>query len=41
MSAGYVRGLGFIPHLLALRWLLSLPASLIALAAAIWRLASN
>jgi predicted membrane protein len=41
MSAGFVRGLGFIPRLLVLRWLLSLPASLIALAAAIWRLASN
>jgi predicted membrane protein len=41
MSAGFVRGLGFIPRLLVLRLLLSLPASLIALAAAIWRLASN
>jgi predicted membrane protein len=41
MSAGFVRGLGFVPHILVLRILLSLPASLIALAAAIWRLASN
>lgn len=39
MSAGFVRGLGFIPRLTPLRWLLSLPASLLALAAAILRLA--
>jgi predicted membrane protein len=40
MSAGFVRGLGFVPRLLVLRLLLSLSASLIALAAAVWRLAS-
>ena len=38
MSAGFVRGLGFIPPTLVLRLMLSLPAALIALAAAIWRL---
>ena len=41
MSAGFVRGIGFIPHLMPLRLLFSLPAALIALAAAAWRLASN
>ncbi len=40
MSAGFVRGLGFIPRNLILRLLLSLPAALIALAAAILRLAA-
>lgn len=39
MSAGFVRGLGFIPRLLPLRLLFSLPASLVALAAALFRLA--
>lgn len=38
MSAGFVRGLGFIPHLLALRLLFSLPAAFIALAMAVSRL---
>lgn len=39
MSAGFVRGLGFVPCNLILRLVLSLPASFIALAAALWRLA--
>jgi predicted membrane protein len=38
MSAGFVRGLGFVPDNLPLRMLFSLPAALIALAAAFWRL---
>jgi predicted membrane protein len=40
MSAGFVRGFGFIPPTLVLRLLLSLHSSLIAAAAAIWRLAA-
>ncbi len=39
MSAGFVRGLGFVPRLLIPRLLLSLSASLMALAVAFWRLA--
>lgn len=38
MSAGFVHGLGFIPRLLPLRLLFSLPAIVIALAGAAWRL---
>jgi predicted membrane protein len=38
MSAGFVRGLGFIPNGLPLRLLFSLPTALIALATALWQL---
>jgi predicted membrane protein len=38
MSAGFIRGLGFIPNSLPLRLLFSLPAALVALAAALGHL---
>ncbi|WP_306604688.1 cyd operon YbgE family protein [Azonexus sp.] len=38
MSAGFVRGVGFIPHNRVLRLLLSTPATLLFLALAIWRM---
>lgn len=38
MSAGYVRGVGFIPHHALPRWLLSTPACLATLSLALWRL---
>lgn len=41
MSAGFVRGLGFIPRMLIFRLMFSLPASLLALAAATCCLALN
>ena len=40
MSAGFVRGVGFVPNFLILRAILSLPAALAALTVAIWRIAS-
>lgn len=40
MSAGFVRGVGFVPQHLIPRWLLSGGACLVALALAIVRLAS-
>ncbi len=41
MSAGFVRGVGFIPRLPALRWLLSGPACALALGTALLRLATR
>ena len=38
MSAGFVRGVGFIPYNRILRLLLSTPATLLFLALAIWRM---
>ncbi len=38
MSAGYVRGVGFVPRAWPLRWLFSTGACLLALALALWRL---
>ena len=38
MSAGFVRGVGFIPHHRILRPLFSTPATLLFLALAIWRM---
>ena len=38
MSAGYVRGVGFVPHNSILRWLLGSPACLLALTLAVIRL---
>jgi predicted membrane protein len=40
MSAGLVRGVGFVPDNIVLRIVFSAPACLLALAAGIWRLAS-
>jgi predicted membrane protein len=36
MSAGFVRGVGFVPQALAWRWLFSSWACMAALAAALW-----
>lgn len=38
MSAGFVRGVGFVPHNRILRLLLSTPATVLFLALAIWRM---
>ncbi len=38
MSAGLVRGVGFVPQHWLPRWLLGLPAMLLALLAALWRI---
>lgn len=38
MSAGFVRGVGFIPHNRVLRLMFSTPAPLLFLALAIWRM---
>jgi len=38
MCAGFVRGVGFIPRLYAVRWLLSGSACAIAVLLALWRL---
>ena len=38
MSAGFVRGVGFVPHHMVLRWGLSAPACAVGLALAVLRL---
>ncbi|TVO57124.1 hypothetical protein FHP91_09500 [Denitromonas halophila] len=38
MSAGFVRGVGFMPHLPPLRWLLSGTACGVGVLLALWRL---
>lgn len=38
MSAGLVRGVGFVPQHWLPRWLLGLPAMALALLAALWRI---
>lgn len=41
MSAGYVRGVGYVPQLMVLRLALSAYACLLALILALWRIAAH